>query len=108
MTEYKTNQGTFHAILSALLHLIVRVVPLTSLVLDGHFGTPNALAMTPQGNLHLISKLRRDAALYPLSLLHKPALQIVERLRIVVQDTVLGVLVDLRQRREHRDGIKLT
>jgi putative transposase len=50
--------------IDALLHLVVRVVPLTYLVLDGHFGHPNALHMARQGNLHLISKLRCDAALY--------------------------------------------
>jgi hypothetical protein len=34
------------------------------LVLDGHFGNHNALHMARQVNLHLISKLRCDAALY--------------------------------------------
>ena len=52
------------AMMDALLHLIARVVPLTYLVLDGHFGNHNALAMAQQSNLHLISKLRCDAALY--------------------------------------------
>ena len=52
------------AMLDALLQLIARVIPLTSLVLDGHFGHHNALHMARQGNLHLISKLRCDAALY--------------------------------------------
>ena len=52
------------AMIDALLHLIARVVPLTYLVLDGHFGNHNALAMAQQDNLHLISKLRYDAALY--------------------------------------------
>jgi len=37
---------------------------LTYVVLDGHFGNHNALAMAQQNNLHLISKLRCDAALY--------------------------------------------
>ena len=50
--------------LDALLHLIAGVVPLTYLVLDGHFGNHNALQMARQHNLHLISKLRYDAALY--------------------------------------------
>jgi putative transposase len=36
----------------------------TYLVLDGHFGNHNALHMTRQCALHLISKLRCDAALY--------------------------------------------
>ena len=48
----------------ALLHLIAGAVSLTYLVLDGHFGNHNALHMARQHNLHLISKLRCDAALY--------------------------------------------
>ncbi len=47
-----------------LLQMIGGVVPLTYLVLDGHFGTNAAVQMTRQGNLHLISKLRADSALY--------------------------------------------
>jgi len=41
------------AMIDALLHLIARVVPLTYLVLDGHFGNHNALDMAQQDNLHL-------------------------------------------------------
>ncbi|MCI0554108.1 MAG: transposase, partial [Anaerolineae bacterium] len=44
--------------------LINGEIPLTYLVLDGHFGNNNALQMTRQCGLHLISKLRHDAALY--------------------------------------------
>jgi putative transposase len=47
-----------------LLLLINDHLPLTYLVLDGHFGNNNALQMTRQCGLHLISKLRYDAALY--------------------------------------------
>jgi putative transposase len=50
--------------LDALLQRIAGLIPLTYLVLDGHFGNHNALAMTRQSKLHLISKLRCDAALY--------------------------------------------
>ena len=50
--------------LGALRQLIAGVVPLTYLILDGHFGNHNALHMARQHNLHLISKLRCDAALY--------------------------------------------
>src|SRR2546427_11176491 len=50
--------------LNALLTLIAGVVPLTYFVLDGHFGNHNAVQMARQSNLHLISKLRCDAALY--------------------------------------------
>jgi putative transposase len=50
--------------LDALLKLIAGVVPLTYLVLDGHFGNNTALHMARQSHLHLISKLRYEAALY--------------------------------------------
>ena len=50
--------------LGALRQLIAGVVPLTYVLLDGHFGHHNALQMVRQHNLHLISKLRCDAALY--------------------------------------------
>lgn len=56
--------GRITAMLDALLHLIAGCIPLTYLVLDGHFGNHNALHMARQANLHLISKLRYDAALY--------------------------------------------
>jgi putative transposase len=52
------------AMIDALLQLIARVVPLTYLVLDGHFGNHNTLHIARPANLHLISKLRCDAALY--------------------------------------------
>src|SRR3989454_10679821 len=52
------------AMLTALLHLITTVLSVTYLVLDGHFGNHNALQMARQCALHLISKLRCDAALY--------------------------------------------
>jgi hypothetical protein len=50
--------------LAALLHLIAGFLPLRYLVLDGHFGNHHALHMAQQCDLHLISKLRCDAALY--------------------------------------------
>jgi putative transposase len=40
------------------------VLPLTYLVLDGHFGNAATLTMAYEGRLHLISKLRSDSALY--------------------------------------------
>ena len=52
------------AMLEALLRLLTTVLSVTYLVLDGHFGNHNALHMARQCNLHLISKLRCDAALY--------------------------------------------
>jgi putative transposase len=50
--------------IDALLHLIAKFIPLTYLVLDGHFGNHNALRTAQQCHLHLISKLRSDSALY--------------------------------------------
>ena len=44
--------------------LINGLFPLTYLVLDGQFGNHNALEMARQCGLHLVSKLRYDAALY--------------------------------------------
>src|SRR4030095_13878136 len=51
------------ALLDALRTLIAGLLPLTYLLLDGHFGHANALQMARQATLHLISKLRCDAAL---------------------------------------------
>src|SRR5438445_13485429 len=50
--------------LATLLQLIAKVLSVTYVVLDGHFGHNQALQMARQCNLHLISKLRCDAALY--------------------------------------------
>jgi len=50
--------------ISALLERIGGVLPLTYLVLDGHFGNAAALQMARGCKLHLISKLRADSALY--------------------------------------------
>jgi putative transposase len=47
-----------------LLRLIESMFPLRYLVMDGKFGNNNALQMTLQCGLHLISKLRHDAALH--------------------------------------------
>ena len=52
------------AMLQAQLKLMAGRIPLTYLVLDGHFGNHPALHMVRQCGLHLISKLRCDAALY--------------------------------------------
>ena len=48
----------------ALLKRVGNLIPLRYFVLDGFFGHNNALQMTKQCGLHLISKLRTDAALY--------------------------------------------
>jgi putative transposase len=47
-----------------LLQLIAGWLPLSYLVLDGHFGNSAAFHMAQQCGLQLISKLRSDAALY--------------------------------------------
>lgn len=47
-----------------LLKTIAGHIQLTYLVLDGHFGNHPALQMVQQCGLHLISKLRSDAALF--------------------------------------------
>jgi len=52
---------------SLILALLTRIggfLPLTYLVLDGHFGTAATLQMAQSCKLHLISKLRSDSALY--------------------------------------------
>jgi hypothetical protein len=56
--------GRITHMIDALLHLFAASIPLTYLVLDGHFGNHNALHMARQCHLHLISKLRADSALY--------------------------------------------
>ena len=44
--------------------LTVAGIPITYFVFDGAFGNNNSLQMVQQCGLHLISKLRRDSALY--------------------------------------------
>ncbi len=50
--------------LKAQLHLMAGMLPLVYLTLDGHFGNSPTLQMVRGCDLHLISKLRSDAALY--------------------------------------------
>jgi putative transposase len=50
--------------IGALLERIGGLLPLSYLVLDGHFGNAAALSMALGCKLHLISKLRSDSALY--------------------------------------------
>jgi putative transposase len=52
------------AMLQALLQLLSGWLSVTYVALDGHFGNHHALHMVRQCQLHLISKLRSDAALY--------------------------------------------
>ena len=53
-----------HRLVQDLLRLISGLFAVTYLLLDGHFGNNAALQMAQQCGLHLISKLRSDAALY--------------------------------------------
>lgn len=51
-------------LLQTLLKRIDKLIPLSYLVLDGHFGNANAMQMVLGCQLELISKLRADSALY--------------------------------------------
>jgi hypothetical protein len=51
--------------LRTLLETVGTVLSLKYVALDGHFGNYPSAFMVRQANLHLISKLRSDAALYP-------------------------------------------
>ena len=51
--------------LQSLLETVGTAIPLKYVALDGHFGNYPSAFMVRQENLHLISKLRSDAALYP-------------------------------------------
>jgi len=51
--------------LQSLLETIGTVILLKYVAMDGHFGNYPSAFMVRQTNLHLISKLRSDAALYP-------------------------------------------
>jgi len=52
------------AMLKAQLELMQGLINVAYLAMDGHFGNHPALCMVRQCGLHLISKLRHDAALY--------------------------------------------
>lgn len=63
--EWNPELLLIQAMLQKLIGLLAGVCSVSYLVLDGHFGNNNALQMVRQSSsLHLISKLRRDAALY--------------------------------------------
>src|SRR3990172_635860 len=51
--------------LQNLLETVCTAIPLRYVVMDGHFGNYPSAFMVRKENLHLISKLRFDAALYP-------------------------------------------
>ena len=62
--ELSPELTRIQTLILALLTRIGGVLPLTYLVLDGHFGNAGALHMAHSCQLHLISKLRSDSALY--------------------------------------------
>jgi len=61
--ELSPELSRIQTMIRALLERIGALLPLTYLVVDGHFGNHHALQMTQQCNLQLISKLRSDSAL---------------------------------------------
>ena len=52
------------AMIVQLLNLVGKRLNLAYIALDGHFGNNNALQMVRHSELHLISKLRSDSALF--------------------------------------------
>ena len=65
-TQVNLSRELLHirGMLSALLDTIGETIPLEYLLLDGKFGHNNAVQMTRQLGLHLVSKLRYDSALF--------------------------------------------
>ena len=53
-----------HTMIQKLLQVIGALIPLQRMVLDGHFGNHPAFHMVRSCGLHVLSKLRHDAALY--------------------------------------------
>jgi DDE superfamily endonuclease len=62
--ELSPEIARIQKLIGSLLERIGGLMPLRYLVLDGHFGNAAALQMARACNLHLISKLRADSALY--------------------------------------------
>jgi hypothetical protein len=62
--ELSPELSRIQSLVGQLQSRIGGLFPLTYLVLDGHFGNNCAVQMALQSQLHLISKLRSDAALY--------------------------------------------
>jgi len=62
--ELSPELTRIQTLIGALLRRIGGRLPLTYLLLDGHFGNAAALQMAQSCKLHLISKLRADSALY--------------------------------------------
>ena len=62
--ELSDTLKQIQTLIKALLKRIDALIPVRYLVLDGYFGHNNALQMTKQCGLELISKLRVNTALY--------------------------------------------
>ena len=62
--ELSPELARIQTLIRSLRERIGGLVPLRYLVLDGHFGNAAALQMARTCDLHLISKLRSDSALY--------------------------------------------
>jgi hypothetical protein len=62
--ELSPELTRIQTLIAALLRRIGTLLPLSYLVLDGHFGNAAALQMAGACKLQLISKLRSDSALY--------------------------------------------
>jgi putative transposase len=62
--ELSEELSRIQKLILSLLERIGGLLPLTYLVLDGHFGNAGALELAQSCQLHLISKLRSDSALY--------------------------------------------
>jgi len=63
--EWSSELQRIQTMLQKLMALLGNACSVAYLVMDGHFGNNNALQMVRQASaLHLISKLRHDAALY--------------------------------------------
>ena len=62
--ELSEELSRIQKLILSLLERIGGLLPLTYLVLDGHFGNASALELAQSCKLHLISKLRSDSALY--------------------------------------------
>lgn len=62
--DFSAELLRIHELLSVVLKLLRVFVRVKHLCLDGHFGHNQAVLMARENQLHLISKLRRDAALF--------------------------------------------
>ena len=62
--EFTPELLLIKTMIDKLLSLINGIIPISYLVMDGHFGNNNTTQLARQCGLHLISKLRVDSALH--------------------------------------------